>query len=152
MADLAQPQKGIIPPPIDRDSEGFWAGLREDQIRLPHCLSCGNLWFPPTPGCPICGATEFETVVASPRGRIYSWVVVHRSLHPEYAEELPYVVATVTLDDGPRVFARLLDVEIDRIEADQPVEAVFYDIGEYRLLGFAPRRGNEGDQRDPERS
>ncbi|MFN8217119.1 MAG: OB-fold domain-containing protein [Solirubrobacterales bacterium] len=93
---------------------------------------------PANPGCPVCGATERSTVVVAPHGRVYSWVVVHRSLQPEFAEELPYVVATVELDDGPRVFARLLEVEIDRIEPEMGVSAVFYTVGEQWLLGFAP--------------
>jgi uncharacterized protein len=145
MAAMAQPQRGIIPPPIDQNSKGFWRGLVDDEIRLPRCESCGNLWFPPTPGCPICGAAGFETVVARPTGTIYSWVVVHRSLHPEFADELPYVIATVALDDGPKLMGRLVDVAIDRIEPEMPVTAVFYDIGDQRLLGFKPLAGSSGD-------
>jgi uncharacterized OB-fold protein len=145
MAEIAQRQKGIIPPPIDRNSEGFWDGLESEEIRLPRCNSCGNTWFPPTPGCPFCGSTDYEVVATRPTGRIYSWVVVYRSLHPEFADELPYVVATVTLDDGPRLFARLFDIEVDQIEADQPVVADFYEVGEQRLLGFVPLQGSDGE-------
>jgi uncharacterized OB-fold protein len=138
MAEFAQPQKGIISPPIDPDSADFWEGLGAEEIRLPKCGSCGTVWFPPTPGCPVCGSTERTTVAVDPHGKIYSWVVVYRSLHPEFAEELPYVVATVELDDGPKVFARLVDVEVDRIEPDMGVSAVFYTVGEQWLLGFRP--------------
>lgn len=130
MGQMAQPQRGIIPPPVDADSADFWAGLAEREIRLPKCDACATIWFPPTPGCPVCGATESKTVVVAPHGTIYSWVVVYRSLQPEFDEELPYVVATVTLDDGPKVFARLLEVEVDRIEPDMGVSAVFYAVGD----------------------
>jgi uncharacterized OB-fold protein len=138
MGEIAQPQRGIIAPPIDADSADFWAGLAQGEIRLPKCGSCGTIWFPPTPGCPVCGSTDRSTVVVEPHGRIYSWVVVHRSLTPEFDDELPYVVATVELDDGPKLFARLLQVEIDRIEPEMGVSAVFYTVGEQWLLGFEP--------------
>lgn len=144
MGEMAQPQRGIIAPPIDPDSADFWAGLAEQEIRLPKCGNCGTTWFPPTPGCPVCGSTERSTVIAEPHGKVYSWVVVYRSLQPEFAEELPYVVATVELDDGPKVFARLLDVEVDRIEPGMGVSAVFYTVGEHWLLGFAPEAASNG--------
>jgi uncharacterized protein len=148
MGELAQPQRGIVAPPIDADSADFWAGLEQREIRLPKCGSCGTVWFPPTPGCPVCGATERSTVVAAPHGKVYSWVVVHRSLQPEFAEELPYVVATVELDDGPKVFARLLEVEIDRIEPEMGVSAVFYAVGEQWLLGFAPDAASNHSEKE----
>jgi uncharacterized OB-fold protein len=138
MAEIARAQQGIIAPPIDADSADFWAGLAEREIRLPKCGSCGTIWFPATPGCPVCGASDSKKVAVRPHGKIYSWVVVHRSLQPEFAEELPYVVATVELDDGPKLFARLFEIEIDQIEPDLEVSAVFYTVGDQWLLGFAP--------------
>ncbi|HEY2716686.1 MAG TPA: OB-fold domain-containing protein [Solirubrobacterales bacterium] len=138
MGEIAQPQRGIVPPPIDADSADFWAGLAEREIRLPKCGSCGTIWFPPTPGCAECGSTARTTVTVRPHGEVYSWVVVYRSLQPEFAEELPYVVATVALDEGPRLFARLFEVEVDRIEPGMGVSAVFYTVGDQWLLGFAP--------------
>jgi uncharacterized OB-fold protein len=138
VSEIASRQKGIIPPTVDLNSADYWDGLKRNVISLPRCNDCGIIWFPPTPGCPECGSASFERVEARQTGRIYSWVVVRRSLHPEFAQELPYVVATVVLDDGPKFFARLFDIEIDKIVADMTVAAEFYTVGEYTLLGFRP--------------
>jgi uncharacterized OB-fold protein len=141
MSEIASEQRGLIEPVIDLDSADYWAGLEENVIRLPKCDDCGTIWFPPSPSCPECTSPRFTRVEASQTGRVYSWVVVRRSLHPEFADELPYVVATVILDDGPKFFARLFDVEIDKIVPDLPVKAVFYKVGTYTLLGFRPLEG-----------
>jgi uncharacterized OB-fold protein len=138
MSELASPQRGIVAPPIDADSAPFWAALERGAISLPKCNACGTIWFPPTSGCAICGAEDADWVDVRPTGVIYSWVVVNRSLWPEFAEEVPYVVATVALDDGPKLFARLFDVALDEIAADMRVTAVFYEVDGQRLLGFRP--------------
>ena len=106
-------------PQADEESADYWEGLRAREIRLQKCEACGHARFPSMPGCPYCGAPASRTthIVAAGRGRVYSFVRVHRALTPAMASEVPYVVAVVTLDDGPRVIARLAagadDVRID---------------------------------------
>jgi hypothetical protein len=59
------------------------------------------------PSCPYCG-TEGGTDVEVPgTGTVYSWVGVHRAMTPAFAGEVPYTVATVDLDGGGRIFARV---------------------------------------------
>jgi uncharacterized OB-fold protein len=138
MSEVARDQKGIIPVAPDQDSSQFWEGVSRGAIVLPRCRQCGQLWFPPTPGCPNCGAEDHEATECSGKGRVYSWVVVYRSLHEEFADELPYVVATIALDEGPKVFARMFNVRVDAITADMEVSALFYAVDGQALLGFAP--------------
>ena len=40
----------------------------------------------------------------SGRGRIFSYVVYHRVYHPAFAQEVPYAVAVIELDEGPRMY------------------------------------------------
>ena len=41
------------------------------------------------------------------RGTIFSWVRYHTAFIRELEAIVPYVVLSVTLDDGPRVYGRL---------------------------------------------
>jgi uncharacterized OB-fold protein len=59
------------------------------------------------PSCPFCAAPGGADVVVPGTGRVYSWVGVHRAMTPAFAGEVPYTVATVDLDGGGRVFARV---------------------------------------------
>lgn len=52
---------------------------------------------------------------AAGTGRLYSWVRVHQAFSPEWADEVPYVIATVELDEGCRMLARLEGVDEPRI-------------------------------------
>jgi uncharacterized OB-fold protein len=130
-------QLGLIAPTIDADSAPWWDALDEKRLLLPRCKACGRYWFPPTPGCPHCGATQHELVEASGRGSLYSWVVVQRALHPAFINDVPYTIALVDLEEGPRVFGRLFGVASSTgLAAEMPLRAVVYEVQDRSLLGF----------------
>lgn len=123
MADYGKP----IPVPSD-ESRPYWNGLREHRLLMPHCDDCAHVWFPPTQFCPACASAAWTWKQASGRGRLYSYVVYHRLYHPGFADELPYAVAVIELQEGPRMISNVLDVPPDRLVCDMPVEVVFVDI------------------------
>jgi uncharacterized OB-fold protein len=94
-------------PVVDEDSASFWEGLRRHDVVLQSCERCGRRRFPPMPSCPFCGTPGGVDVVVAGAGTVYSWVGVHRAMTPAFAGEVPYTVATVDLDGGGRVFARV---------------------------------------------
>jgi uncharacterized OB-fold protein len=128
---------GRLAPTPDPDSADFWAGLAEGQIRLQHCGSCGKVRFPPLPCCPECGAKTFTSVAASGRGRVYAWIGVRRPIGTINGDEVPVTIATVELEEGPRVVGRLVD--IDRPAIDTPVEARFCPHDGWTELRWGPQ-------------
>ena len=63
-------------------------------------------------------------------GQLYSWVTVHRALHPGYQALQPYVSALVTFDEAPgiRLVTRLIG-PADNLSLGAPVDIVFADAG-----------------------
>ena len=47
---------------------------------------------------------EMDVDANGGRGRIFSYVVYHRVYHPAFAQEVPYAVAVIELDEGPRMY------------------------------------------------
>ncbi|PXY18953.1 Zn-ribbon domain-containing OB-fold protein [Prauserella muralis] len=92
---------------IDADSAPFWAALRQERVELQRCTACARLRFPPMGRCPWCAGASYVREEVDARGTIYSWIVVHRAFGSEFAADVPYVVATVDLDAGPRIALRL---------------------------------------------
>jgi uncharacterized OB-fold protein len=97
---------GPVPVP-DEHSASFWEGLRRHEVVVQSCLVCGRRRFPPMPSCPYCGTAGGTDVAVPGTGTVYSWVGVHRAMTPAFAGEVPYTVATVELDGGGRIFARV---------------------------------------------
>lgn len=116
----------------DDDSAPFWAALREERVELQRCTDCVRLRFPPMGRCPWCASAGQVREDVDARGSVYSWIVVHRAFRPEFAADVPYVVATVDLDAGPRVAVRL--DRPDGVDFGARVAPVFHDHGAWTEL------------------
>jgi hypothetical protein len=46
-------------------------------------------------------------VEASGRGTVYSYTVVHRAANEAFADQVPYVIALIDLEEGVRLMTRL---------------------------------------------
>ncbi len=96
-----------IAPQRDLESAAWWQGLREHRILLQLCGECRRPRHPPRPRCPWCAARTSEEFESSGRGVVYSFVTAFVAVSPGYGAELPYTVATVELDEGPRLLGRV---------------------------------------------
>lgn len=105
----------------------FWDGTRQGRIVVPFCTDCGYLRWPPGPFCTECLSRNTEWKEISPTGTLWSYAIYHRAMSPKYADEIPYMVALVELDDGPRMYGRLL-AGAANVEVGVPVRAVFHEI------------------------
>ena len=65
--------------------------------------------------------------------------MIHRALHPGFAEELPYAAVVVELEEGVRIVSHVLDLPVDELRVGLPVEVVFDDVTpEVTLPKFRP--------------
>jgi uncharacterized OB-fold protein len=65
---------------------------------------------------------------ASGRGAIYSYTVIAHNDVPPFKEWLPYVVALVALDEGPRLVTNIVGCDPQEVKVGQRVEVVFEKI------------------------
>jgi uncharacterized OB-fold protein len=100
-------------------------GYAEDRLRLPVCEACGAAHLYPRSRCPRCGGARMEWKEASGIGRLASFSVVHRAPAPEFAADVPYAVATVRLEEGPQIMARIVEVPHDRLRIGMPLRLRF---------------------------
>jgi uncharacterized OB-fold protein len=94
-------------PAIDRDSAPWWDALRAHRVVVQECRVCKRRWLPRTPACPYCGANKPNDRTITGDGVVYSFVRAHRAMSEAMADQVPYTIATVDLDGGGRVFARV---------------------------------------------
>ncbi|WP_327717702.1 OB-fold domain-containing protein [Streptomyces sp. NBC_00490] len=93
----------MLTPVTDSDGAPFWRYAAQGELRVQTCADCGEPRFPPRPCCPHCQSFETEWRPVSGHGRIWSYVVPHPPLLPDYAAQAPYNVVVVELADHPRV-------------------------------------------------
>ena len=64
---------------------------------------------------------------------------MHQVYHPSWGEEIPYVLAVVELDEGPRMNTTLINIEQDQIQCGMRVKVTFDDVtDEITLPKFEP--------------
>lgn len=93
----------LLLPWIDEDAAPFWEGTRRGELRIPRCPGTGRLFFPPRPFSPFAPGREPEWATVSGRGTLWSFVVPHPPLLPQFAALAPYNVIAVALEEDPRV-------------------------------------------------
>jgi uncharacterized OB-fold protein len=126
-------------PQIDDDAP-FWEAAADHELRMQQCGECGRIWWPPGPVCPSCWSRDHEWVELSGRGEINTWVVFHRAYFEEFEDRVPYNVAEIELEEGPRYLANVVGCENDDLYRGMPVEVVFEDVtDEVTLPKFRPR-------------
>jgi uncharacterized OB-fold protein len=113
-------------PTWDRDSAFFWEGLETAELRVQRCAGCHALRHPPGPMCPACNALEWDWVVASGRGEIFSFVVHHHPPIPGL--DPPCVIALVELEEGTWLVANVAGIAPDAVEIGMGVEVEFHRV------------------------
>jgi uncharacterized OB-fold protein len=119
---------------LDRIQGEYTAALLEGRLRLQRCI-CGELRLPPRAACAKCLATSWTWHDAAGGGRLHSWVVYHVAFHPDFRERLPYNVALVELDEGPRLITNIID-DSALLQAEARVTLVKPEAGAAALARF----------------
>jgi uncharacterized OB-fold protein len=129
-------------PEPSRDSKPYWDALAEGRLVIQQCAACGTLRHYPRPVCDACYSMDVTWRQACGRGRVHSWTVAHHAFHPGFKGELPYVLATVDLEEGVRMVAQLRGMAPEAMAIGLPVEVTFERAGDGLTLPvFAPAAG-----------
>jgi uncharacterized protein len=124
-------------PALTQDNAFFFEGAGQGKLLIQRCGSCGTLRHPPRPACVVCRSFEWDTVEATGRGTLYSYVVVHHPQVPAFDYPLP--IAVVELEEGTRLVADLVGVAPDDVTIGMPVVVDFVAVDdELTLPMFRP--------------
>jgi uncharacterized protein len=99
---------GRIVPGESPLTSAYWAAARRGVILLQRCADCAVVMHPPEPVCPGGAGHELRWFEAAGQGRLASFTKVEHAVHPAVQERLPYLVALVELDEGPRIVCNLV--------------------------------------------
>ena len=117
-------------PTPDAATGPYWAAAHEGRFVMPRCNDCGKYHFYPHPLCPHCNSAKLEWVEVSGRGKLYSYTVVHRAPSKAFADEVPYVVAVVELEEGPRLMSNLKGCAPEAAKIGMSLKVAFRKLSE----------------------
>jgi uncharacterized OB-fold protein len=117
-------------PEVTPLTEPFWSALRERRLVVQRCTACGTLRFPPEVGCYACASRDASWAEMSGRATLWSWTVGHPPLLPYFAEQAPWPVAVVQLEEGPRIVTNIKDVPAEEYAFGMPLTADYEDVAD----------------------
>jgi uncharacterized OB-fold protein/acyl dehydratase len=124
-------------PALTQDNSFFFEGAKQHKLLIQRCTVCGTLRHPPRPACARCRSFDWDTLEASGRATIYSYVVNHYPQVPAF--DYPLVVALVELEEGTRLVANVSGITPETAAIGMAVEVGFEDFDdELSLPVFHP--------------
>lgn len=137
MSGKKKPGKPL--PKLDEENRWFWEACGRHELVLQKCGACGRLRYHPRALCPACLSDDVVFVRCSGRGTVHTFTVTHQNQSPGFREELPYVMAWVELEEGPRVLTNVVDCPPDQVRIGLPVVVTFEDVApEIAVPRFRP--------------
>lgn len=112
-------------PHADDLSGPYWEGTRRGALVVQRCGACGTLRHYPQVLCTGCYSDLFDWVDLSGRGTVHSWTISHHAFHPAFAQDVPYVLITVDLEEGVRAMGRLDELQFRDLSIGLAVRATF---------------------------
>lgn len=112
-----------IPDP-DEASQAFFDGAAMGELRLPRCNSCGTFLGLAAAICTECLSHDLTWTKASGRGTVHTFGVMHQKF-PGFEDEVPYNIAQVELEEGPRIITSIVGCANDAIRVGMPVVVSF---------------------------
>ena len=121
--------------------------LGERKLVASRCVSCGQIFFPARPMCPVCHGKAMEATELSGKGKLAAFSVIYIApsamIQAGYDRKNPYCAAVFQLEEGPSICAQLVGADLahpETIKIGSPVTATFIDRGEgdtkKTFLGF----------------
>jgi uncharacterized OB-fold protein len=132
MPDMT-PSPQLLPDVDDPLAAPFWAATRAERLVVQRCDSCGAMRWPPLAGCPDCRSRAATWVDVATTGTVWSYAVYHRALHGAFSD-VPYTIAVVDIDNGPRMTARAVVGTSSGIEVGARVVAAFDQVADGVVL------------------
>ena len=127
-----------IPAPT-LETRPYWDGCHRHELRIQQCAVCAHYQFYPRLYCSKCFSDKVEWVKASGRGKVSTFTIVRRPVSPAFKDDVPYVVALVTLEEGPTMMTNIVGCPPEKVEIGMPVEVTFEDwTEEISIAKFRP--------------
>jgi len=102
----------------------YWQAAADGRLLIQECPSCGHRQWYPRALCTACAA-DTEWLECSGRGTVHTFTVIRQFGMKPFRDALPYVIAMIDLEEGPRIMGDIPECDVDAVTIGMPVEVFF---------------------------
>ena len=129
-------------PEADANTAPFFDGANEGRLMIQRCGECSAFLPPGSTVCSECLSESLEWVRSSGAGKVFTFGVMHQLYHEGFAQEIPYVVAVIELDEGPRLNSNIIGCEPGDVRVGDAVTVTFEPVADGVALPKFRRAAN----------
>jgi len=123
---------------VDGAVPRFWREIPQRyNLNANQCGVCNRFYFPPRESCPYCrrkSMGKMNEKKLSGKGTILTYTIIH--IEPDqFIGQVPYPMAIIKLDEGPKVTSQIVDCKLDDIKIGMRVQVTFRKIHEDGYIG-----------------
>jgi uncharacterized OB-fold protein len=126
-----------LPRTDEPDTAEFWRKTKDQVLGYQHCDDCGTIVFYPRRHCTGCLGSNLTWQASAGEGSIYSFSIIRQSYHPFFRAQVPFAVAWVDLDEGPRLLTNITG-DPSTLEIGQRVRVVWEEHEALNIPLFEP--------------
>jgi len=129
-----------LPRTDELDTQAFWAATKNKELKYQQCDGCKTVVFYPRRHCTGCTSGVLAWKVSLGAGTVYTYSVVRQSYHPFFRNKVPYAVAWIDLDEGPRILSNIIGVQdpLNDVQIGMRVNLVWEEHEDVNIPLFKP--------------
>ena len=108
-------------PELHPEHKDYWEAAEQGKLLIKKCGACSEYHYYPRVICPHCQSDQTSWIEAKGTGSIYTYSVMRHGI--------PYAIAFVEMDEGPRMMTNIVDCDLDKVHINQRVKVVFKQSG-----------------------
>jgi uncharacterized OB-fold protein len=121
-------------PAITSEAKPFWDAAAQQKLMIQRCQDCNAWVWTPRPSCHECGSEKLTWTQMSGKGEVYSFTVIRqvvgRAASQAFEPDIPYVIAWVDLDEGPRMITNVIGCPVEDVKLGMKVTVQFEKASE----------------------
>ena len=107
-------------PELTELNRPFYDAVQRGELHIQRCDDCDAWVFYPNHWCTACYSANLNWTPCSGSGSVYSFSVVHYAPYESY-RDVPYVLATIELEEGPHLMTNLVNCDWKTVVVGMPV-------------------------------
>lgn len=121
----------------------YRSAVANGKLLVQQCRRCHVVVHYPRVICPNCRGLELEWKEACGLGTVYSFSIVAQPPSARWKDRVPYVLALIDLQEGPRMMSNIIGCEPDEVRCGMPVTVAFEERDDRVLVQFKRAEGAE---------
>ena len=112
-------------PSIVGETKPYWDSCKRGELVIQKCDSCQEYLFYPRGICAHCWSNDIKWIKATGKGTVWSYTITYQNRTLGFAQDIPYVLALVQLDEGVKMFTNFVECDPNIVTIGMPVEVTF---------------------------